>query len=256
MTYNEYIQNPMGKDNAVISNRNMYRIMYSEKFDKILVREAGNVNYKLYKDGDKYIAYLKIPSELIDKFYYDVVIEFTPPKGITGATLKDYSVRFYSNDPSFVFTFAHAFIENDMFITQYKDKMSKQAVKKVAKERNPKNQVGYVKSLYFAYLYMSSHGLFSKIRYIDKYNEAAVKREIMHADRKIELRQEAQRKIEAQMKKAKVVAKKQIMDSIHKELPTVMSSAPIRTVKTVGNAVGKTIGKTSSIKRTKSVGKK
>ena len=53
MTFDEYIQNPMGKENAVISNRNMYRILYSEKLDKILVREAGNIVYKLYKEKNK-----------------------------------------------------------------------------------------------------------------------------------------------------------------------------------------------------------
>lgn len=255
MTFDEYIQNPMGKENAVISNRNMYRILYSEKLDKILVREAGNIVYKLYKEKNKYFAYLKIPSEVIDKFYYDVVVEFTPPKGaITGTTLKDYSVRFYSNDPSFVFTFAHAFIENGMFITEYKDKMSKKAVKQVAKEKNPKNQVGYVKSLYFAYLYMSSHGLFAKIRYIDKYNEAALKREIMHADRKIELRQEAQQQLDKQKKKARVAVKKQISDSLQKELPVVMSNKPhIGKVKSVGSVGGR---KTSTVKHTKTVGRK
>lgn len=255
MTFDEYIQNPMGKDNAVISNRTMYRALYSEKLDKILVREAGNIAYRLYKDKNKYFAHLKIPSEVIDKFYYDVVVEFTPPKGtITGSTLKEYSVRFYSNDPSFVYTFAHAFIANGMFIDDYKDKMSKKAVKQVAKEKNPKNQVGYVKSLYFAYLYMSSHGLFSKIRYIDKYNATAVKRDIMHADRKIELRQEAQQRLDKQKKKAKVAIKKQISDSLQKELPNALSGkSHIGKVKSVGSIGGKTV---NSIKHTKAVNKK
>ena len=82
MTFDQYIQNPMGKENAVISNRTMYRNLYQEKLDKILVREAGNIEIKAYHVGKRYICYLKIPSEVVPKFYYDVLIEFRPPKGI------------------------------------------------------------------------------------------------------------------------------------------------------------------------------
>lgn len=192
MTFDQYIQNPMGKDNAVISNRTMYRNLYKGKLDKILLREAGKIEHKCFSIGAKYMCWLKIPSEVIPKFYYDVLIEFRPPKKlITGGGLKSYNVRFYSNDPSFVYTFAHAFIKNDLFITKYSDKMSEQAIKQVAKEKNPKNQVGYVKSLYFAYLFMESRGLFNKLRYVDPYSESAVKKDIDHADKKIKDRQEA-----------------------------------------------------------------
>ena len=180
MTFDEYIQNPMGVANAVISNRVMYRNLYTQKLDFILVREAGNIEYHLYKKNDNYIAYLKIPSEVVDKFYYDVLIEFRPPKkAITGTTLKDYYVRFYSNDPSFVFTFTHAFIANKIFITELSDKMSKKAIKEKAKEKNPKDQVGYVKSLYFAYLIMSKRGLFNKVKYMEKYNDIALLADLM-----------------------------------------------------------------------------
>lgn len=192
MTFDQYIQNPMGRENAVISNRTMYANLYKSKLDKILVREAGKIEHKCYSVGRKYICYLKIPSEVIPKFYYDVLIEFRPPKKlVTGAGLKDYNVRFYSNDPSFVYTFAHAFIKNDLFITNYSDKMSQKAIKQVAKEKNPGNQVGYVKSLYFAYLFMKSRGLFNRLRYVDPYSESAVKKQIDHADKKIKDRQEA-----------------------------------------------------------------
>lgn len=256
MTFDQYIQNPMGVANAVISNRVMYRTLYSDKLDKILVREAGNIEHYLFKDGDKYIAYLKIPSEVVDKFYYDVLIEFRPPKGmVTGATLKDYLVRFYSNDPSFVFTFTHAFVKNNMFFTEYSDKMSKKALKEVAKEKNPKDQVGYVKSLYFAYLYMSKHGLFNKIRYIDKYNESAVKRQIMQADRKIELRQEAQQKVDKEKRKAKAIIKQQTKEIIRNDIPTVMKSGRgISKTRTVGSVGG--MKKTNTIKKVGTVKKK
>lgn len=239
MTFNEYIQNPMGIANSVISNRIMYRNLYTEKLNKIIVREAGKIDFNLYTNGKKYIAYLKIPSEVVDNFYYDVLIEFRPPKGslgaVAGASLKNYLVRFYSNDPSFVYTFAHAFIKNDLFIKSFTDKMSSKAVKDVAKEKNPKNQVGYVKSLYFAFLIMEKRGLFSKIRYIDKFNELSVKMQVMDADRKIQLRQEEQQKINKQKKKAKAVVKRQINDYMQKELPVSYKTGKVKKISGVGN---------------------
>lgn len=185
MTFNQYIQNPMGIANAVISNREMYRKFYNEKFDKIILRETGRLNNMenhLYKDGDRYIAYLKIPSEVVPQFYYDVVIEFTEPKTknkdlkkkIVGNDLEDYFVRFYSNDPSFVFTFCHAFIKNDMFFKEFSNKMSTKAIKNRAVQKNPKDVVGYVKSLYFAYILMSRKGLFNKLKYVEKYDKRAL----------------------------------------------------------------------------------
>lgn len=96
MTFDDYIQNPMGRENAVISNRVMYRNLYQTKLDKILVREAGKIDIKAYHVGKRYICYLKIPSEVIDNFYYDVLVEFRPNKKLLQSdNLKDYYVRFF-----------------------------------------------------------------------------------------------------------------------------------------------------------------
>lgn len=204
MTFEEYIQNPMGEKNAVVSNRTMYGRYYQEKLDTIMVREAGQVHYKAYKDKSRYIIYIKIPSEVVPKFYYDVLIEFRQPKeGVVAHDLSKYKARFYSNDPSFVFTFAHAFKKNGIFFSDYDDKMSQKALKEKADEKNPKDIVGYVKSLYFAYLIMKRRGLFSKTLYVDTYNAEYVHKSIMDADKKIQLRQEAGKKISAENAKAK-----------------------------------------------------
>lgn len=206
MTFNEYINNPQGKANAVISHREMYRNLYTEKLNNIMVRENGKVDYSLYETSKYYICHMKVPSEVIADFYYDVVIQFTKTKFPT--TLSDLEVKFYSNDPSFVFTFAHAFIKNKMFINALEDKMSKKAVKDKAVERNPKDQIGYVKSLYFAYILMGQKGLFNPVKYKAEqktFSERILKSNIMHADEKIELRQSAQAESKKTNKKEKSV---------------------------------------------------
>lgn len=249
MTFDEYINNPMGIKNSVISNREMYRTMYMTKLDKILVRETGTITYKLYKDKNKYYCYMKIPSEVVPNFYYDVIAEFTEPKDKKiplDATLKNYNVRFFSNDPSFVFTFCHAFIKNKLFITEYSDKMSKEAIKKRAVEKNPQEIVGYVKSLYFMYLIMRKKDLFLKIKYSDLYNEKTVKKEIMEADKKIHLRQESSRKKSIEKKKEK----QQLKDNINRSSMErgIRTTNSVKSIKSTG-----VTKKTNAIKRTKKI---
>lgn len=196
ITYTQYINNPLGEKNSVITNRGMYQKMYREKLDKILLREGGKVKYDLYKSKDKYYIHFKIPSEVIEKFYYDTIIEFYTDDALKekSITLRDYYVRFYSNDPAFVYTFGHAFIENNIFISDLETKMPKEVRTTVAKEKNPKNLVGYVKSLFFAYLLIGDYGLFSKSIYdktASKYNKLLLLKEVEHAKDKIKKRQEA-----------------------------------------------------------------
>ena len=251
MTFHDYIQNPMGRENAVISNRVMYRNLYQEKLDKILVREAGKIAIKAYHVGKRYICYLKIPSEVIDKFYYDVLIEFRAPKKITGNDLKEYLVRFYSNDPSFVYTFTHAFVKNDLFFKDFENKMSKKAIKERGKEKNPADQVGYVKSIYFAYLIMSKRGYFSKTKYVDKYSKSSLDREIEHADKKIKDRQEAAEKKSKDRRKEREASKKVSSPSNMPKPGPVMTAVnkmntKIGTIRKVG-----TSSKVGAVRKTK-----
>lgn len=235
MTFEEYINNPMGVKNAVISHREMYRKMYMEKLDRIMTREVGKIDYWLYKSPMKYYCYMKIPSEVVPKFYYDVVIEFSEPKHKTAdASLRNYDVRFFSNDPSFVFTFAFAFKKNKIFIDEYKDKMSRRALMQRADEKNPSATVGYVKSLYFAYLLMKKRDLFVKSKYILPYSKNLVLKNIMPADQKIEDRQQEGERLKNKKKRevANINTKRQ--EAMRKDL-------------TKGIGKVKTIGKISSI---------
>ena len=63
MSFVGYINNP-SNGATVVTNRDMYRKMYKEKFDKILLRENGRIKYSVFhnKKNDSYYIYLKIPS--------------------------------------------------------------------------------------------------------------------------------------------------------------------------------------------------
>ena len=209
MNFDKYIDNPSG-GSSVVTNRNMYKEMYKQKFNAVLVREQGKITYFVYKaddNTDSYYIHMKIPSEVVPKFYYDVVIRLytTINSKKASSNLKNYAVQFYSNDPAFVYTFAHAFSKNKIFIEDLSSKMSKVALDNKAKIKNPKDNVWYVKSLFFAYLAMEKYNLFNRIildREQKKYDKKILLSHIVHADEKIQARQIAQQKIEKEKQNA------------------------------------------------------
>ena len=252
MTFDKYIDNPSG--GSVFTNRNMYKEMYQKKFDKVLLRENGSIKYQLFtaNDGiDSHYVYLKIPSEVVPEFYYDVVIHlFTKNNTYKNeASLRRYTVEFYSNDPSFVYTFAHSFNKNGLFISDLSSKMSKQALRQKATIRNPKDDVWYVKSLFFAYLAMEKYNLFSKPIYdtnAKPYRKKELLRNITQAETKVAARQEAAEKLEKEKKKELEKQKKEKQASRNINVSTKKS--------TVSN-ISKT-SKVSKISRTSNISKK
>lgn len=173
MTFEQYIANPMGKGSAVMSaaHREILRAQYKKKFDNILLREKGNMDYRLFYDNkmNTYWIYVKVPSELVKDFYYDTVIKFYADETIKGGgkDLFKYYAQFFSNDPSFVYTYANVFANNNLFIGELRSKMSIQALRDKPVEKNPTNSVGYVKSLYFVYLLMQNRNL-NKVSIFEK----------------------------------------------------------------------------------------
>ena len=80
MTLEQYIKNPMGKNNAVMSAalRETIKKQYDVKFHNVLLRENGKIDFRLYKnkDANTYYIHVKVPSETCENFYYDVVLKF------------------------------------------------------------------------------------------------------------------------------------------------------------------------------------
>ena len=62
MTFDQYIDNPMGKSNAVFSQREQAKAMYTEKFEQINLRENNKLTYQLFVDKthDAYYVYMRL----------------------------------------------------------------------------------------------------------------------------------------------------------------------------------------------------
>lgn len=215
MSFDKYIDNPSG--GQVFTNRQMYKAMYKQKFDAVLVREQGQIKYVVYRsedENDSYYIHIKVPSEVIDNFYYDVVIQLytTDNTKKNNVNLREYGVKFYSNDPAFVYTFAHSFKQNNLFIKDLEPKMMKRALKEKAEIKNPKDNVWYVKSLYFAYLTMEKYHLFNRPmlnQHSIKYDRRALLSKVTAADIKVADRQHEQELLDAKKKREREEARRE-----------------------------------------------
>ena len=216
ISFNRYINNPeIIKGMATNHQRKLIRQDYERRFDAVLVREAGTVAYYLFKDTkveNRYYAHLMIPSETTNKLYYDVVIELTleNPEQLV-SDMSNYTVRFFANDPAFVFTWAYSFNKKDLIINWLKPKLNKRCLTDKPVIRNPSIQTGYVKSIYFAYYYMKLHQLFNALSWSKALplNKSIFLKTVMNSDDKLVDNQrfsQIQKRLKQQQQEAKLKA--------------------------------------------------
>lgn len=259
MSFQGYIDNPLGIKGSVYSQRDTMKSIYTTKFDNIFLREAGKIEYKLYynKNKDEYYIHLKIPSEEVEGFYYDVVIQFYTKNNALriNNSLVDYSVRFFSNDPAFVYTYLRVFMKHDMFIKFLGNKFPKIARKADPVQRNPYETPGYVKSLYFTFLFMKLRSLFTKSLYQEQgihFSEGAISSKI----RPFHVIMEEREQKKSENRKKKIDSKKKAkpndisptgMGDINRQA-TVKRTKNVKMTPKVGTA-SKTVKKVKSVKR-------
>lgn len=203
----QYIQNPVGKRSANITAimREAMMRSYTEKFNNLMLRENGSITYYKYKTKDnEFIIHMKIPSEVVKKFYYDVVFKFYADSSVLdlGRSINKYYFKAYSNDPAFVYTHCYVFNQNGLFIEELKNKMSKEALTKAPDIKNPNKEIAYCKSLFFGYLFMKNRGLFNRLAWNDAetYSVQKLRENIMNADEKIAQREEEGAKVDKRKK--------------------------------------------------------
>ena len=210
MTFGQYIENPMGKANAVFAARDAYKAEYMEKFDTIYMREAGKIDRYLYYDKahDAYFAHFKMPSETVKGFYYDVVIRFYTNDNAerVNSSLRNYEVQFFSNDPAFIYTYLYVFRKLKMLIDDLTNKCPRASLTQAPEQRNAYEVPGYVKSIYFAYILMNRTDLFLKTTYHHmgrSYSKSTMLSRVMSGTDKMEERREKEARQKAQERKTK-----------------------------------------------------
>ena len=107
-----------------------------------------------------------------------------------------------------------------------------------AAERNPHDQVGYVKSIYFAYLEIKHKGLLQKIKFgtAEKYDKKKLLAMIMPADDKIEARQREGEKISKRQQRVKRANTQN--DDFKERQPTGITNMVGNGIKKIGRITG------------------
>lgn len=151
MTINEYLQNPYGKGSA-ISGVTQQKEDMLRQFQEL----ASKFACKIYKYRDEAIFHVVIPSRDRPKVSYDVVIE-TKLNDMTSSEINvnDVDIKVFSNCPSFMFTFAHAFRSKGLVIHWLDNKYRVEVKKKEATSKNEYGIIGMERSLYLACLYLT-----------------------------------------------------------------------------------------------------
>lgn len=95
---------PLGKGSVKIPIEG-YITNYRKRYNKL--KDEKEFKFEAYRTGlhGRVFAHVKVPSETLEKFYYDVLIEVDSSP--TAITLRDCDVKFFSNCPSFVYTYAY-----------------------------------------------------------------------------------------------------------------------------------------------------
>ena len=196
LTFEEYINNPQGKGASNTPGRGMYEQYYVGELDKLLLKVNGKIEYHLYTNHGRFFIKFKIPHHTYPDFYYDAVVEFYTEENSYKVLpdLKKYDVKFYSNDPSFTFTWAYAFNKNNLLIRELRNKCSRQSLTQPPVVRNPSESPGYAKYIYYAYLLTKLYNLFDKAQFTLKGKPlSSLTGSIMSSDAKFQQREKAQR---------------------------------------------------------------
>lgn len=245
MTYEEYIKNPTGKSAVFGAGLKLQIKEFNDRWMMVRMREQQPPVHYLYKTDSDYIAHFKIPSEGVARFYYDVIVRFFPP-ATSGhvryqKNLSNYEVQFFSNDPAFSFTHAHAFFVNNLFFKDLIPKANPISLKEKAIEKNPRDEIGYVKSFCFMYFDLKDLGLFDKSKWAkaSKYNKVVWAGTVEHTSKKIEDRQYNGR---AEVKKERKLARQQERENAN-PIKAVMNKFISPNIKNFGKAKFEPINK-------------
>ena len=200
MDIRQYLDNPMGKG-AIIQGKQLIIDDLNKRFDKLKTDKEFKCD--IFKDGNTYIFHVKVPSESERDNDYDVVIEFNPidKTSLADESIINYNVRFFSNCPSFIFTYAYAYNEKNLFIDYLKKKLDDIVFKSAPTTKNPTNMVNFEKSIYFACKYLVEDKNLNKT-FLKSFIQRFKKRDFIHSIR-------TQAEIMQEIKKSKLKVKEE-----------------------------------------------
>lgn len=166
------VDNPTGVGSAFFYSRAKIKKELNAEFIFLLqrYRKLFSATPILYPDG-RIMFFMRIPSSGYqhNKIIYDILVEISAQKDRRLA-LRD--ARFFSNSPSFVFTYAYVFIQDDLMIERFSNLLPRKCLTDAPTIRNPIGSLGFEKTLFFACRYLLD-GFCLSDKYIAKFGVQA-----------------------------------------------------------------------------------
>lgn len=174
-TFADYMANPAGRGSAVKNVTHADTYEYEKELMSLESRN-GKSSYTVYRvtknaGTQVYYIHFLIPSST-KGFFNDVVLEFTQNESDQSSirNINHYSIRFFSNDTNFVYTYAYTFKSHGLMIPELEKKIPLRCLMQKPTMRNPDNAMGHNKAICYSYVIMDKHNLFNK----DELNRIAV----------------------------------------------------------------------------------
>ena len=156
-TLASFLNNPTGDAGTNAIARKLVLEQYSNQMNALL-KAGRKFDTKMVQAGQSLFIKVDIPSETFKDFHYEVVIEFVDAD-LSKTTLNDTNIRFFSNSPSFTFTYANVFDLFGLLSLPFKKKYTAKVFEELPDTRNPDFQTFYEKSITMALLWIRENGL-------------------------------------------------------------------------------------------------
>lgn len=168
-TLGEYLNNPFGRGVMGVPI-SMIRASITQEINQYYPR----INFEMYATRDKQLViHCHLPSKTKKNFTYDVIIQLDLTEAeASRLTIARFPMRVFSNSPSFYYTYAQGFKDQDMFCTWLQRKYDRKVMRSPSKSRNPNKQTGYERTVYTCAWYIMQQ--LRNRPAIDLYNEAPV----------------------------------------------------------------------------------
>lgn len=166
MTLKDFLANPSGKGDTAL-NTKAIASMLDGKYSKLLEKKERLIKCNIYKVLTKevYYIHLVIPTETERDNSYDVVIQLYDSEGAHkhDLSIANYDAKFFSNAPSFAYTYAKVYRDNGLLIDNLQSKFDKQQLTGNPDVRNRYGIVGYDKYLYYGVKYILESKMLNKV---------------------------------------------------------------------------------------------
>lgn len=168
LSIREMVTNPSGKGTGFLAARKTIKAALNASFLNLLQNFRNKFYAIPYVFDDGRIWFLvKVPSEFYNtnKILYDCVVEIP---AIGAPTLSNRPAKFFTNSPSFVYTYAYVFNKDNLLIQDLKDKYENITLTQPPETRNPVETLGFEKILYICCSYLINGQCLSS-SYINRY---------------------------------------------------------------------------------------